>query len=49
MANDIRISELNEITVNSNINEIVINNRESVADAGVTKKIQVANLLTDYN
>jgi len=47
MANDIRISELNEITVNSNINEIVINNRESVADAGVTKKIQVANLLTD--
>lgn len=46
MASDIRISELNEINVNSDINEIIINSRESVNDTGVSKKIQVANLLT---
>ena len=47
MASDIRISELNEINVNSDINEIIINSRESTNDTGISKKIQVANLLTD--
>ena len=47
MASDIRISELNEINVNSNVNEIIINSRESSNDTGISKKIQVANFLTD--
>ena len=46
MASDIRISELNEINVNSDINEIIVNSRESSNDVGVSKKIQVSNLLT---
>ena len=47
MASDIRISELNEINVNSDINEIIINSRESSNDTGISKKIQVSNFLTD--
>ena len=47
MASDIRISELNEINVNSDVNEIIINSRESSNDTGISKKIQVANFLTD--
>jgi hypothetical protein len=47
MASDIRISELNEINVNSDVNEIIINSRESSNDTGISKKIQVSNLLTD--
>ena len=34
MASDIRISELNEINVNSDVNEIIINSRESTNDTG---------------
>ena len=47
MASDIRISELNEINVNSDVNEIIINSRESSNDTGISKKIQVSNFLTD--
>jgi hypothetical protein len=47
MASDIRISELNEITVNRDINEFIINSRETSNDTGISKKIQMANLLTD--
>ena len=46
MATDIQISELNEITVNSDINHIIVNDRESLADPGITKKIKLENLLT---
>ena len=47
MASDIRISELNEINVNRDINEFIINSRETSNDTGISKKIQMANLLTD--
>ena len=46
MATDIQISELNEITVNSDINHIIVNDRESLSDTGITKKIKLENLLT---
>ncbi len=46
MATDIKISELNEITVNNNLNQIIVNNRENSGDSGITKKIQISNLLT---
>jgi microcystin-dependent protein len=46
MAIDIKISELNEITQNSDLNQIIVNDRESTGDSGVSKKISIANLLT---
>ena len=46
MATDIKISELNQITVNSDLNQLIINDRESAGDTGITKKIQISNLLT---
>jgi len=47
MASDIRISELNEISINSDLNEIIINSKESTNDTGISKKIQVGNFLTE--
>lgn len=46
MATEVRVSELNEITSNSDINQIIVNDRESVNDTGITKKIQMCNFLT---
>jgi len=46
MATDIKISELNEITVNNNLNHIIVNDRENAGDEGITKKITLSNLLT---
>jgi len=46
MATDIKISELNEITSNNDINHIIINDRESTGDEGITKKIKLENFLT---
>jgi len=46
MATDIKISELNEITNNDDLNQIVVNDRENSGDSGITKKIQISNLLT---
>ena len=46
MATDIKISELNQITVNSDLNQLIINDRENAGDTGITKKIQICNLLT---
>ena len=46
MATDIKISELNQITVNSDLNQLIINDRENAGDTGVSKKIQISNLLT---
>ena len=46
MASDIRVSELNEITRNKCFNEIIVNDRVSTSDLGVTKSIQMCNLLT---
>jgi len=43
---DIQISELNEITTNSDINEIIVNNKENVGDTGITKKIKTCNFLS---
>ena len=39
MATDIKISELNEITANDDINYIIVNDRENAGDEGITKKI----------
>jgi microcystin-dependent protein len=46
MATDIKISELNEITINSDINHIIVNDRENSGDEGITKKIKLENFLT---
>ena len=46
MATDIKVSELNEITSNKDVNQIIVNDRQNASDSGVTKKIQVSNLLT---
>jgi len=46
MATDIRISELNQITSNNDLNQLIINERENAGDVGITKKIQISNLLT---
>ena len=46
MATDIRISELNQITSNNDLNQLIINDRENTGDVGITKKIQISNLLT---
>tara|TARA_R110000851_G_scaffold11053_10_gene39234 strand:+ start:29358 stop:31085 length:1728 start_codon:yes stop_codon:yes gene_type:complete len=46
MATDIKISELNQITVNSDLNQLIINDRENAGDTGISKKIQISNLLT---
>ena len=46
MATDIKISELNEITVNDDLNHIIVNDRENPGDEGITKKITLSNLLT---
>ena len=46
MATDIKISELNEITSNNDINHIIINDRENPGDEGITKKIKLENFLT---
>jgi microcystin-dependent protein len=43
----IRVAQLNEIGANSNINEIIVNSRQSINDSGVTKKIQLCNFLTN--
>lgn len=47
MADDIQISNLNEITCNNDLNFIIVNQRENAAEQGITKKIQLGNLLTD--
>jgi len=46
MATDIKISELNQITSNRDLNQLIINDREDAGDTGITKKIQICNLLT---
>ena len=46
MATDIRISELNQITSNNDLNQLIINDRESAGDVGITKKISISSLLT---
>ena len=46
MATDIQISQLNEVTCNNDLNHIIINDRESAGDDGITKKIQLCNFLT---
>ena len=46
MATDIKVSELNEITSNKDVNQIIVNDRQNSSDSGVTKKIQLSNLLT---
>lgn len=46
MATDIKISELNEVTGNSDLNHIIINDRENAGDEGITKKIKLENFLT---
>lgn len=46
MATDIKISELNEITANDDINYIIVNDRENAGDEGITKKITLENFLT---
>lgn len=46
MATDIKISELNEITINNDLNHIIVNDRENAGDAGITKKVTLSNLLT---
>ncbi len=47
MADNLRISDLNELLNSTNISELVINSKTNVGDAGVTKKIKVSNLLPD--
>ncbi len=47
MPDTIKISELDEIFENKNINHVVINSLESINDVGITRKIQVCNFLTD--
>lgn len=46
MATDIKISELNEVTCNNPLNHIIINDRESASDEGITKKISLDNFFT---
>ena len=46
MATDIKISELNEVTCNNDLNHIIINDRENAGDEGITKKIKLENFLT---
>lgn len=46
MATDIKISELNEIVTNDNLNHIIVNDRENAGDEGITKKIKLENFLT---
>lgn len=46
MATDIKISELNEITQNSDFNQVIVNDRESSGDSGITKRISLDNFLT---
>jgi len=46
MASDIKVSELNEITRNKDFNEVIINDKATTSDLGVTKRIQMCNLLT---
>lgn len=46
MATDIKISELNEIATNNNLNHIIVNDRENAGDEGITKKIKLENFLT---
>lgn len=46
MATDIQISQLNEVSCNNDLNHIIINDRESASDDGITKKIQLCNFLT---
>ena len=46
MATDIKVSELNEINVNRDINEIIVNDRSTTGDIGITKRIQLDNFLT---
>ena len=46
MATDIKISELNLISCNNDLNHIIVNDRENVGDEGITKKITLDNFLT---
>ena len=46
MATDIKISELNEVTCNNDLNHIIINDRENAGDEGITKKVRLENFLT---
>ena len=47
MASDIKISELNEITKSNELDFLILNDRENTGDDGITKKIQLGNLLPD--
>lgn len=47
MSTDIKISELNEITNSCDLNFIIVNDRDNTGEEGITKKIQLGNLLTN--
>ena len=47
MADNLRISDLNELNENKGFNELVVNSKINDTDTGVTKKIKVDNLLPD--
>jgi hypothetical protein len=47
MATDIRVSELNLIQSNKDINQIIVNDLETPNDVGITKRIAISNLLTN--
>jgi alpha-tubulin suppressor-like RCC1 family protein/microcystin-dependent protein len=49
MSTDIKISELNEISVNKTINQLIVNDRANSSDPGITRKISISNLLPTYN
>lgn len=49
MAEDIQISELNELFVNKTINQVVVNDRLNSGDTGITRKITLTNLLPTFD
>jgi len=49
MATDIKISELNEISSNKTINQLIVNDRANSSDNGITRKISISNLLPIYD
>lgn len=49
MAIDIKISELNEISSNKTINQLIVNDRSNSSDPGTTRKISISNLLPTYD
>ena len=49
MSIDIKIADLNEIPTNKVINQLIVNDRTNSADAGITRKISVQNLLPTFD